>query len=104
MADFYRMLDMLERVFAILSEENLTGSQLTASSLNEQITKELKTIDIDIGIIFKDGKFYPKGVRLLDNKLVNDPLDWLKNKGLSNIYEPFKKALYHLLRHRQATP
>ncbi len=98
MADFYRMLDMLERLFASLPKENLTGRQLTVSSLNEQITQELEDIDIDIGINFKDGIFYPKGARLLDNKLVNDPLDWLKNNGLSNIYEPFNKALYHLLR------
>lgn len=98
MNDFFRMLDMLERLYTRLQLENSPGNQLTASSLNTQITQELEDIDIDIGIKFLNGKFYPKGAQLLDDKLVNDPLDWLKNRGLSQIYEPFKKALNHLLR------
>lgn len=35
--------------------------------------------------------FYPKGAKLLDEKLVNDNLDWLS--GYPGIYKPFKNAL-----------
>ena len=30
---------------------------------------------------------------MLDNKIVNDPLDWLKRRGYSTVIQPFEKAL-----------
>lgn len=96
--DFYRMLDMLERLVIILPDENQKGRQLTASVLSEQIRQELTAADIDLEVEWKEGKFFHRGARFLDEKLVDDPLEWLRNRGLSVVYEPFIKALEHFLR------
>lgn len=40
----------------------------------------------DMGVVF-----YPAGAKLLDEKLINDNLDWLSSHPRS--YEPFKRAL-----------
>ncbi|MCH9029118.1 MAG: hypothetical protein IH819_05780 [Bacteroidetes bacterium] len=100
-SDFYRLLDMLERLVTILPNENAKTGGLTATDLSEQIKQELDSVDIDLEIEWRDGKFYHRGARLLDDKLVDDPLEWLKNSGLSTVYEPFTKALDHLLRARK---
>ncbi len=98
--DFYRMLDMLERLNTVLPDEYRKGGggRLTASDLSEQIQQELDSADIDLEIEWRKGKFYPRGARLLDDKLVDDPLEWLKYRGIPAVYEPFTKALDHFLR------
>ncbi|MCH8010445.1 MAG: hypothetical protein IIA61_00595 [Candidatus Marinimicrobia bacterium] len=101
--DFHRMLDMLGRLVTLLPHDDTGYIHLTSSSLSDQIHKELEAADIDLGVDWRDGEFIPRGARLLDDKLVDDPLEWLKNSGLSTVYEPFTKALNHLLRARKNT-
>ena len=48
--DFYRMLEMLERLIAILPNEDKGGNRLTTSILSQQICQELKASDIDLEI------------------------------------------------------
>lgn len=102
-ADFYRMLDMLGRLVTLLPHDDTGYIHLTSSSLSDQIHKELEAADIDLGVDWRDGEFIPRGARLLDNKLVDDPLEWIKNSDLSTVYDPFTKALDHLLRARKDT-
>lgn len=87
-SDFYRLLDMLERLMA--------GWPSTL----DFVQRLVETADIDIGITWNEGKFHPRGAKLLDDRLINDPLEWLKNANLPTVYEPFEKALNHLLRAR----
>lgn len=35
--------------------------------------------------------------KLLDDRLINDPLDWMRKNGLEAVVQPFEKALNHLL-------
>jgi hypothetical protein len=61
----------------------------------------IKGSEVDLGITWKDGCFWPTGAKVLDDKLVNDPLDWLRQADLKTVVQPFEKALTHLLRARQ---
>lgn len=46
-----------------------------------------------------DGQFFRKGAEVeLDEKLVNLPLKWLRDKDSENVLSPFEKGLDHLLR------
>jgi hypothetical protein len=50
-----------------------------------------------LGIEWRDGKFVRKGAALLDQKLVNDTLHWLRDSGYDSVLKPFEKGLRHLL-------
>jgi len=52
---------------------------------------ELSMLDIRIGKTNSGVIFYPKGAKLLDEKLVNENLDWLTSYPIA--YENFKSAL-----------
>lgn len=59
--------------------------------LDSTITDALDRSEIDLGIFWKDGKFYPAGSKLLDNKLIVDSLDWLA--GFPDEKKDFEKSL-----------
>lgn len=50
---------------------------------------------LDLGIIFKEDKFYQKGAKELDKSLILEPLDWIKD--FSNAKEFFHGALNEYL-------
>ena len=53
---------------------------------------ELSMLDIELKKVkSNDYLFYPKGARLLDEKVVNDVLDWLRK--YPKVYDNFKSAL-----------
>jgi hypothetical protein len=51
---------------------------------------------IDLGISFKNGKFYKKGAEELDEKLIFEPLEWLNDYPKTKIF--FEGALKENLR------
>ena len=69
--------------------------------LLKSIPSEIADADEPLGVVWREGKFYLAGARILDDKLVNDPLDWLRTRGLSTVYEPFEKSLRHLFESRK---
>lgn len=99
--NFLRLLDMLERLFATLPRDSGDPRTLTAPKLEQAIQHELGSADIDLGVEWRDGCFYPRGAKLLDNALVDDPLDWLINNGLPTVHDPLTKALSHFLHARK---
>ena len=66
-------------------------------SIATKVEEILALSEIDIGIVWKEGKFFRKGAELLDDKLVNDPLDWLRTNGYSTVIKPFEQALSHFI-------
>jgi hypothetical protein len=100
-SDFCRMLDMLERLTRHLPHRTPKNShQMTSEKLIDEIRKELDCADIDLEVDWKDGAFFPRSAALLDRVLVDEPLDWLTNLGLSSAATPFRKSLDHLLHAR----
>ncbi len=47
-------------------------------SISSSIELALSQSAIDLGIRWKDGMFYPSGAKELDEKLINDNLEWLE--------------------------
>jgi len=90
--DFYDNLHALEDLLKEL--ENVHAVKF---EIEEIIKKLLDETEIDLGIEFKHGKFYPVGVKLLDQKLVNENLEWLRTQKYLTVLEPFEKGLNHFL-------
>lgn len=63
--------------------------------LSESIQGVLHMSERDLGVQWKDDHFVRAGAKLLDDRLVNDNLQWLEETGLKTIHEPFIKGLMH---------
>ena len=87
--DFLFCLQAIEGFFEVCSEENI---------INDLVVDALKRAEIDLGVEWENGKFNRSGAQLLDDKLVNDSLKWLRKSELNNVVKPFEKALDHLLK------
>ncbi len=59
--------------------------------------------EFDINIRWVKGRFLKSGAKLLDEKLVNDILDWLREKQYASVLAPFEKGLEHFL-HSEKRP
>ena len=63
-----------------------------------QIIQEiLDASEVDLGIRWDVGRFLPSGARLLDDRLINDTLGFLRSAGHGAVLDPFAKGLSHLL-------
>lgn len=88
--DFYRTLLALEtfyKYFIHYDRENLDGI----------INLMMVESEIDIGVRWVEGQFIKSGARFLDDNLINDVLDWLREKRYSSVVKPFEKGLAHFL-------
>jgi hypothetical protein len=90
--DFYRCLQAVEATYDALSARE------DKIRLDLIISKILSESEIDLGLTWKNGIFMPKGAALLDQELVNDPLQWLKNQKYKDVYNPFSKGLSSFLK------
>ena len=61
--------------------------------LNHAIEVTLAASSVDLAVRWKDGLFYPSGAKELDEKLINDNLEWL-NK-FPDVKQFFSTALSH---------
>ena len=98
--DIEDFLEVLKTIEAIYATEHLweydTGGK-RQGAVEKKVNSILAQSELDIGIRWQDGKFWPKGAELLDENLVNDPLKWLRTNGHSTVVKPFEKALHHFL-------
>jgi hypothetical protein len=99
--DFRKCLQVLE----------VSYNALTKARLKEMLSYLIKTIleksEIDLGVSWENGKFVPTGAKLLDQKLVNEPLRWLSDPRYKNVYAPFAKGLSYFLeaeKHPESLP
>lgn len=88
--DFYRNLLALETFFK-------SASGYDRSGVDKLIKQLLEESEIDLGVSWENGRFIKSGAKLLDDKLVNDNLDWLRDKRYSSVLAPFEKGLDHFL-------
>lgn len=99
--NFYDVLEAIEAIYSTKSEDNgndYWGEPSSQEIFDEKIKTILTQSELDLDIRWKNGKFFPKGAKLLDEKLVNDPLNWLRDKGYSTVTDPFENALNHFLK------
>jgi len=88
----------------LLSLEALYRTYISDLKSNENaekveyiIKRVLSLSEIDIGIDWRDGAFWPSGAKLLDEALVNENLKWLADKDYHDILALFEKGLRHFL-------
>ena len=94
---FYEQTDF--KLF-FLGVQALFSIDSISNSIKEKLSEDLKQIigltgiQIEIKKIKNDIILYPKGAKILDEKLVNDALDWLSE--YPPIYEKYKLALSYV--------
>ena len=89
--DFYRCLQLLEYM------NDYFKIEFGSSHKFGDCIRTLLDLDEGSGVEWRNGKFYPKGAKLLDKEIVNNTLDWLKEETMISVYEPFEKGLKHFL-------
>jgi hypothetical protein len=70
--DFTETLKVSALLYQILERE-------PKKELDQSIETALSHAAIDIGVRWKDGMFYPAGAKELDERLIEEPLQWLIN-------------------------
>jgi hypothetical protein len=73
--DFQITLEVVCHVYSFFPSKN----RRLLAKIDACVTRALDHAIIDLGIRWKDGLFYRSGGKLLDEKLVEDPLDWIKD-------------------------
>jgi len=89
--DFYRNLLALETFYRCIDDSNQKILDILIQSL-------INESEVDLSIRWKKGKFIKSGANLLDDKLVNDIIHWLREKRYSSVFTPFEKGLNLFLR------
>ncbi len=89
--DFRRNLRAVEELYQILPNTGLENE------LSEQIYSIIQASEVDLGIDWRPPHFFPTGARLLDDKLVNDQLHWLRDRNYNTVLRPFQEGLSHLM-------
>ena len=85
-SDFLQTLKILVILYNSLNSKNIIR-------LNRSIELALSMATIDLGVRWKDGLFYPSGAKELDDKLINENLDWLSS--FSEAKNFFQTSLNH---------
>jgi hypothetical protein len=67
----------------------------SVKTLTNVIRTALEISEVDLEINWNETIFAKKGAKLLDDKLVNDPLHWLRERKYENVRRPFEKGLNH---------
>jgi hypothetical protein len=88
--DFHRTLLSIEALYKCVQS-------FMRDNLDRIVKNILKMAEFDLGISWQDGIFTKSGAKLLDDKLVNEELHWLRAKEYTNVLDPFEKGLEHYL-------
>jgi hypothetical protein len=93
--DFHRCLILIEVLYTAASVHQNRDSLI--EELNKWVSNLLISSEVDLGIRWENGKFQPAGVKSLDERLINDPLQGLREAGYETVIDPFEKGLQHFL-------
>jgi hypothetical protein len=86
--DFIKTLRILTYILSYVNFAAVTKENVTM-----MVEKFIENSEVDLGIEFTDGDFYPKGEELLDKELIDSALDSLKKYPEQN--KRIKNALKH---------
>jgi hypothetical protein len=100
--DFYYERDYLSYLLvieALYSALRVSLSETSASTRRKTLTTLIRRVldesEVDLQIDWQNGVFVRKGARLLDEELVNRPLDWLSEMKYETVHSAFSKGLTH---------
>lgn len=89
--DFYTCLEALEKTHQAL-RESWMGEDRT-DRFSRMLEEIISLSEVDLGVRWRNGRFYLRGARLLDEKLVNESLQWLSDPPYNNVLGHFEKGL-----------
>jgi hypothetical protein len=92
--DFHLCLHAIEALYESIGNRLNSG---WLGRLTILIRKALHLSEVDIGIRWENGLFYPVGAEELDEVLVNQPLKWLRDRGYETVLLPYEKSLRDFL-------
>ena len=95
--DYHRNLQALEVLY------NSIDDSYYRDKANNLIVSLLEESEVDLGIRWENGRFIKSGAKILDDKLVNDVLHWLRDSAYISVINPFKKGIKHFL-HSETRP
>lgn len=105
--DFLRNLQALETFYSACVQPKMPLGSLEMFSkmfeVDSLIPRLMNDSEIDLEIKWINGKFIRSGAKLLDDRLVNDNLHWLRGNKYKSVITPFEKGLEHLL-HSEKRP
>jgi hypothetical protein len=91
--DFHLFLRLVEALYEALGKF-ISSRQ---KELEGIIESAIEQSEIDLGILWRNGAFWPSGAKILDVRLINENLDWLSSNKYSNVLIPFEKGLRDFL-------
>jgi len=101
--DFYETLEVVEKCYQYIEEgksRRISGrytpdysSLISVDNFNKRMEKIILLSETDIGIFWKDGKFYVSGASELDEALITDQLEWLDS--YPDVKNQFSTTLEH---------
>lgn len=89
--DFYKCLKTIEAVYKRFTDNELL------EQVENIISDLFELTEVNIGVAWKNGYFIKTGAEELDEKLVNDSLNWIDINSYETVRTPFEKSLRHLL-------
>lgn len=89
--DFLKCLLALEALYQALVRPS------EQEKLNKLLEYALSQSETDLGVRWRTGIFLPSGAKLLDEALVNEPLQWLSAPKYHNVLAPFQNGLSDFL-------
>lgn len=102
--DFYQTLAVVEKAYQYLAEGrpgqiysrygfNKPEDLINIRNFNERMNRIMLLSETDLGVFWKDGRFYLSGARELDEALISDTLEWLSSYPAAQ--KQFAVALDH---------
>jgi len=88
--DLNECLHAIEEVYQLIPNPYKKNLANTVESI-------IAESEVDIGLQWRGGVFWPSGAKLLDEALVNENLKWLSDPKYADVLTPFEKGLQHLL-------
>lgn len=108
---FHETLEVVEKCYQYIEEGKAReigrkytydhSLSVTTNNFNDRMEKIMLLSETDIGIFWKDGKFYASGASELDEALIKDQLEWLDN--YPKVKEQFTITLEHYQKSSQKT-
>jgi len=98
--DFNQTLKALEEFYYAVSVSTpmiYAAEAHLSMQLDNLIKRLLRDAEVDLGVRWENGCFVKSGAELLDKALVNDVLQWLRDKAYENVLMPYEKGLRHFL-------
>lgn len=88
---FAPTLKVLILLYQFYDNKNEYNYKQDLDNIDRSISTALDNANLDLGIRWKLGMFYQSGAGVLDEKLIEDPLEWISE--FPHVKDDYKKAL-----------